>query len=129
MNKLLVLLCILSALSLLNSCAKDENQTPKSDVELTGHYATPEYSFTKYTRTHWYFNGGSGATFMWQDIVRSNGPASRPTIVDSGREGRQWYVRGNEFHYTIDGVWQVTSFEYVDVSEIIIGGKLYKRIG
>lgn len=41
MNKLLLLLCVLSALSLLNSCSKDEDTVPKSDVQLSGHYATP----------------------------------------------------------------------------------------
>ncbi len=129
MNKLLLLLCVLSALSLLNSCSKDEDTVPKSDVQLSGHYATPERSFKSYTRTHWYFNGGSSATFEWQDIVREGGASSRPHVVASDREGRKWYVKGDKFHYTADGVWQVTTFEYTDVSEIVIGGKTYKRIG
>lgn len=56
---------------------------PKSDVQLSGHYATPERSFKSYTRTHWYFNGGSSATFEWQDIVREGGASSRPHVVAS----------------------------------------------
>lgn len=52
-----------------------------------------------------------------------------PHVVASDREGRKWYIKGDKFHYTADGVWQVTTFEYIDVSEIVIGGKTYKRIG
>jgi hypothetical protein len=129
MNKLLLFLCILSALILFNSCSKDEDAVPKSDVELEGHYATPQRSFKSYTRTHWYFSGRNSAIFEWQDIVREGGASSRPHIVASGREGRKWYVKGDKFYYTLDGVWQVTTFEYIDATEIVIGGKNYKRIG
>lgn len=129
MKMFLLFPCLLGALSLLTCCSKDEDAVPKSDVQLSGHYATPERSFKSYTRTHWYFNGGSSATFKWQDIVREGGASSRPHVVASDREGRKWYVKGDKFHYTADGVWQVTTFEYIDVSEIVIGGKTYKRIG